>query len=121
MPIWLLQGSEGLFWQPNDHPKSSEQLKAALVNGPVSVIADCDDDVFKFYKSGVITSGCGVNQDHAVLAVGYEKVEGIEAFIVKNSYGTSWGNEGYVWISTDQSINDGEGACGILSRPMIAV
>jgi hypothetical protein len=102
-------------------PKSSDQLKNALVNAPVSVCIEADQDTFQFYKSGVISTGCGANIDHAVLAVGYQKVGALEAFIVKNSWGTSWGSSGYVYISTIQQLNGGQGACGILYQPVIAV
>jgi len=100
-------------------PKSNDQLKAALVNFPVSVLIEADQDTFQFYKSGVISTGCGANLDHAVLAVGYQKVGVLEAFIVKNSWGTTWGSDGYVFISTIQTLNQGQGACGILAQPMI--
>jgi len=102
-------------------PKNSEQLKTALVSSPVAVVVQADEDAFRYYKSGVVTSGCSAGTNHAVLAVGYEKVNGVEAFIVKNSWGTTWGNQGYIAISTDQSINKGLGACGILTQPIIAV
>jgi len=98
---------------------SSDSLKAALVNGPVSVAIEADQDVFQFYSKGVISTGCGANLDHAVLAVGYQKVGVLEAFIVKNSWGTTWGSDGYVFISTIQTLNQGQGACGILAQPMI--
>ena len=100
-------------------PKSTVQLKAALVNFPVSVLIEADQDTFQFYSSGVIKASCGANLDHAVLAVGYEKVGLLEAFIVKNSWGTSWGSSGYVYISTIQTENQGQGVCGILAQPMI--
>merc|ERR1711976_88464 len=58
------------------------------------------------YKSGgVITSGCGTQLDHGVTAVGYTS----DYFIVKNSWGASWGNNGYVYISTSGNV------CGIHS------
>jgi KDEL-tailed cysteine endopeptidase len=79
---------------------STDSLKAALVNGPVSVAIEADQDVFQFYSKGVISTGCGAQLDHAVLAVGYQKVGVLEAFIVKNSWGDSWGQDGYVFIST---------------------
>jgi C1A family cysteine protease len=101
-------------------PKSSDQLKAALVDTPVSVAIQADQSVFQFYKSGVISTGCGASVNHAVLAVGYQKVGVLEAFIVKNSWGTSWGNSGYVYISTIQQLNNGYGACGILYMPVYA-
>jgi len=96
-------------------------LKAALVNGPVSVCVQADQKAFQFYKSGVVSTGCGASVNHAVLAVGYEKVGVLEAFIVKNSWGTSWGQSGYISISTIGQLNNGYGACGILYQPVIAV
>jgi len=98
---------------------SSDSLKAALVNGPVSVAIEADQDVFQFYSKGVIKTGCGAQLDHAVLAVGYQKVGVLEAFIVKNSWGDSWGQSGYVFISTIEKENKGQGVCGILAQPVI--
>jgi len=102
-------------------PKSSAQLKAALVANPVSVVIEADQDVFQFYSSGVISTGCGASIDHAVLAVGYQKVGALEAFIVKNSWSSNWGSDGYVYISTIQKFNGGQGACGILYQPVVPV
>jgi len=65
---------------------------------------------FQGYTGGVITSGCGQQLDHGVLAVGYGTLNGQGFFLVKNSWGTSWGDQGYVRIS-DSSSN----VCGILS------
>ena len=100
--------------------KKSVQVKTALVNSPVSVAVEADQDIFQFYKSGVVVSKCGSNVNHAVLAVGYEKVGVEEAFIVKNSWGTSWGQDGYIYISTYGLANFGNGVCGILSQAAIA-
>ena len=99
--------------------KDTVALKTALVSQPVSVAIEADEDVFQLYSSGVIKSGCGASLDHAVLTVGYVTVSGDEAFIVKNSWGASWGQEGYVYLSTDQTLNSGSGACGILSQPVV--
>jgi len=101
-------------------PKSTDQLKAAIVNFPTSVLVEADQSVFQFYSSGVISTGCGTILNHAVTAVGYQKVGVLEAFTVKNSWGTSWGSSGYVYISTIQQINNGQGACGILAQPVTA-
>jgi len=86
---------------------------------PVSVLIEADQDVFQFYSTGVIKTGCGANLDHAVLAVGYHKVGALESIIVKNSWGTDWGQDGYVEIWDQQKINNGAGVCGILSQPVI--
>lgn len=101
----------------NVAPKSVSQLKAALANQPVIVGIQANQRIFQLYKTGVLSSGCGNQVDHAVTAVGYTTVNGQEAFIVKNSWGTSWGEQGYVYISADSTANHGTGVCGILSAP----
>lgn len=91
-------------------PNSPAQLKAAIAKQPVSVAIEADQYAFQAYKSGVITTGCGQNLDHGVLAVGYGTLNNQEFFLVKNSWGTGWGDQGYVRISTAAS-----NVCGILS------
>jgi len=86
------------------------QLKAALQNGPVSVAIEADQLAFQGYTGGVITSGCGTKLDHGVLAVGYGEENGEEYFLVKNSWGPSWGASGYVKIGA-------KNVCGILMQP----
>jgi C1A family cysteine protease len=98
---------------------STDALKTALVAQPVSVLIEADQDAFQFYSSGVLKTGCGASLDHAVLAVGYTKVGVLEAFIVKNSWGTDWGEQGYVYIWDEQNVNSNKGVCGILSQPMV--
>ena len=92
-----------------------DELKAALNNQPVSVAIEADTLVFQFYTSGVITSSnCGTTLDHAVLAVGYgTDSTGTEFFLVKNSWGTSWGDAGYVKIG----VASNSGICGINEEP----
>merc|ERR1711937_1018287 len=85
--------------------QSTDSLKSALQTGPVSVAIEADQMSFQLYSGGVLSSGCGTNLDHGVLAVGYDS----NSFKVKNSWGASWGNNGYVQIS--QSGN----TCGIHS------
>jgi cathepsin L len=78
---------------------SASALTSALQNNPVSVAIEADQSVFQQYKSGTIKSGCGSNLDHGVLAVGINADGSIK---VKNSWGTSWGANGYVNIATNQ-------------------
>ena len=99
--------------------RNSDGLKAAVVNQPVSVAIEADQNIFQLYSSGVIGAGCGASLDHAVLLVGYTQVGGEDAFIVKNSWGPSWGQNGYIYLSTDGTLNGGAGACGILSQPVV--
>jgi cathepsin L len=85
--------------------QSSNDLKSALQTGPVSVAIEADQMAFQLYSGGVLKSGCGTNLDHGVLAVGYTA----DAFKVKNSWGSSWGESGYLQISSDGNT------CGIHS------
>jgi len=92
---------------------SPSQLKAALMIEPVSIAVEADKRIFQTYKSGVITSSsCGKKLDHGVLAVGYGTMDGNDFFLVKNSWGPSWGDHGYLRIGAGQS-----NVCGILSDP----
>ena len=92
---------------------SSAQLKAALNIGPVSVGIEADRPVFHAYTGGIINSTtCGTTMDHGVLAVGYGSENGVDYYIVKNSWGSDWGEQGFVRIA----IADGAGICGIQSQ-----
>jgi C1A family cysteine protease len=91
-----------------DVQHTAGQMRAALGNGPVSVAIEADQMAFQSYTSGVITSGCGTNLDHGVLAVGYGTLDGEDFFLVKNSWGPSWGDQGYVRIGAKNQ-------CGILN------
>jgi C1A family cysteine protease len=88
---------------------SKSQMKAALAQQPVSIAIEADQMAFQSYTSGVISSGCGTRLDHGVLAVGYGTMNGVEYALVKNSWGPSWGDEGYVRISMDNN------SCGLLN------
>ena len=61
---------------------------------------------------------CGTKVNHAVLAVGYGTENGQSYYIVKNSWKTSWGDNGYIKIANN---GDGDGICGIQVSPVRAV
>jgi C1A family cysteine protease len=94
-------------------------LQQAIVNQPISVSIDAESMYFQTYTTGVLdnAASCGTTIDHAVLAVGYGVENGMDYFLVKNSWATSWGDNGYVKIGADDS-NSGMGVCGIQSGPL---
>merc|ERR1712187_1075536 len=81
--------------------QSDSQLVAALSRGPVSVLIDASDASFQHYRSGVFRQYCGTRLDHAVLAVGYDS----QSYKVKNSWGTWWGEQGYIRFQRQQGDN----------------
>jgi KDEL-tailed cysteine endopeptidase len=96
-------------------PNSALALKTAIAAGPVSVAIEADTFVFQFYSGGILNSkNCGTDLDHGVIAVGYgvDSAKG-EYYIVRNSWGASWGLKGYVNIA----VVDGQGICGIQMEP----
>ena len=94
-------------------PNDQISLKAAVAQQPVSIAISADTKYFQSYSSGVLTSStCYTSLDHGVLIVGYGVENGIKYWLVKNSWSTSWGDQGYVKIARSDSTND-PGVCGI--------
>jgi KDEL-tailed cysteine endopeptidase len=99
--------------------KSNDQvsLKGAVAQQPVAIAIEADTRYFQSYSSGILTSSsCGTNLDHGVLIVGYGQDNGQDYWLVKNSWGTTWGDKGYVKIARSSSTNDA-GVCGIAMMP----
>jgi C1A family cysteine protease len=91
---------------------------AALNKQTVAIAIEADTKEFQLYKSGVFSAPCGANLDHGVLAVGYgtDSVGG-DFWKVKNSWGTSWGEAGYIRFTKAEIKGQPEGQCGILAEP----
>jgi C1A family cysteine protease len=83
-----------------DVPSQDEDaLKAAVSKQPVSVAIEADKRVFQLYKTGVLDDpACGTSLDHGVLVVGYgtDSDSGKDYWKVKNSWGETWGEQGYI-------------------------
>ncbi len=98
-------------------PNDQISLKAAVAQQPVAIAIEADTRYFQSYSGGVLTSSsCGTNLDHGVLIVGYGTENGQDYWLVKNSWGTTWGDKGYVKIARSSSTND-PGVCGIAMDP----
>jgi len=98
-------------------PNDQISLKGAVAQQPVAIAIEADTRYFQSYSGGVLTSSsCGTNLDHGVLIVGYGTENGQDYWLVKNSWGTSWGEKGYVKIARSSSTND-PGVCGIAMDP----
>jgi C1A family cysteine protease len=98
-------------------PNDQISLKAAVAQQPVAIAIEADTRYFQSYSSGILTSSsCGTSLDHGVLIVGYGTENGQDYWTVKNSWGTSWGDKGYVKIARSSSTNDA-GICGIAMDP----
>lgn len=98
-----------------DVDADEDALAEAVSQGPVSVAIDASGFRFQLYSGGVMSFKCGSQLDHGVLVVGYGEDNGKKYWKVKNSWGASWGEKGYVRM---QKGNGGDvGQCGILTGP----
>ncbi|XP_056132803.1 procathepsin L [Lampris incognitus] len=101
-------------------PKGDEQALADAVAtiGPVTVAIDAYHSSFLFYSSGIYEEpNCNPNNlSHAVLLVGYGSEKGQDYWLIKNSWGTSWGEGGYM-----RMIRDGSNTCGIASYALYPI
>jgi C1A family cysteine protease len=77
---------------------SSSGLKSTLSQQPVSVTVNAGQ--LQLYGNGVVTGNCQGQINHAVIAVGYG-TDGQDYFKIRNSWGTSWGEQGYIRLAQD--------------------
>ena len=103
-------------------PNDEKILKRATAQQPVSVAIQANKRSFQFYKSGIYSDlDCGTQLDHGVLLVGYgyDLLQDMDYWIVKNSWGESWGENGYIRLL--RNVDDHKGLCGIAMQPSIPI
>jgi C1A family cysteine protease len=104
-----VKGSQVSGW--TDLDATNQAMVNALAVQPVSIAIEADQRAFQFYSGGVFPANeCGNNLDHAVLAVGYDA----SSYRVKNSWGTSWGDQGYIYMEKSDAAEKVGGTCGML-------
>jgi hypothetical protein len=98
-----------------DVTHTENALGAAVDGQPISIAIEADQSGFQLYKSGVFCGVCGTNLDHGVLLVGYGTSSGTDYWKVKNSWGTSWGEQGYILMCRNKN------ECGLSDQPSYPV
>ncbi|KAK8808566.1 hypothetical protein WA158_008467 [Blastocystis sp. Blastoise] len=90
---------------------SGSSLVDILSKQPVSVAVDASSPEFQLYKSGTLnTDTCGTQLNHGVTAIGYNLEANPPYLIIRNSWGTEWGDHGYIHIKYE---SEGAGMCGV--------
>ncbi|KAF3452083.1 hypothetical protein FNV43_RR08179 [Rhamnella rubrinervis] len=100
-----------------DVPSSNEEalLKAVFVQ-PVSITIDTrGSGRFHMYGGGIFDGDCGNSHNHEVLVIGYGEENGKKYWLIKNSWGKTWGENGYMRILRDYGAP--EGLCGLALHP----
>ncbi|KAK9947011.1 hypothetical protein M0R45_012448 [Rubus argutus] len=92
-------------------PNDEDQLLQAVARQPVTASIAGSSFSFQLYSKGIFTGSCSISLDHAVLIVGYGSENGVDYWILKNSWGERWGMDGYMHLLRDHG--NPKGLCGI--------
>ena len=92
---------------------NNDQLLAALNIEPVSVTVEADEWTWQMYDGGIVTKDCGTDINHGVLLVGsgHDNTKNLDFWRIKNSWGTDWGENGYIRLKRQSGM--GPGICGV--------
>lgn len=95
----------------------NDLIKQAVQRGPVTVLVDATPPSFRSYKSGIYTDfACTAAPSHPAIIVGYGRAGAGEYWILRNSWGGSWGEGGYMRIAMHVPLL--YGMCNIAEFPL---
>jgi len=100
-------------------PGDNMALKAAVARQPVLVAVDAASQGFQFYSKGIFCGSCGSDPNQALLIVGYGSAATRDYWILKNSWGSLWGERGYINLLRSDATGPGE--CGVASSAFYPV
>jgi len=96
-------------WVSQDASTESTMQQFLYSNSPLSIAADAES--WQFYTGGVVTAAsCGQDLDHAIQLTGWTVINGQSAWTVRNSWGSDWGESGYIYLQL------GANTCGVATH-----
>lgn len=90
-------------------------LQKSVSDQIISVSIKANSTEFKLYTSGIFNGKCGDELDHSINIIGYGSEDNVDYWLVRNSWGTEWGEDGYIRII--RNSKNREGHCGIAIEP----
>ena len=93
-----------------------DQIANDLIHyGPISIAVGAGNDCWQFYSGGILSSAveCPTSLDHGVVIVGIDRTGEVPYWIVQNSWGTGWGDNGFIYLA----VEEGEGVSGMNVYP----
>ncbi len=100
----------------NIKKNSDIDMMKAISQQPISIGLNAATRDFQLYKSGIYTGECNSELNHNAMLIGYTN----DYYILRNSFGNSWGEKGYMYIAKGD-YNNGDGQCGILKNGLFPV
>ncbi|KAH7672350.1 Actinidain protein [Dioscorea alata] len=107
---------DGYQWAPRNRERL---LMTRVALQPVGVGVEAYERDFQNYGTGVFTGYCGKKQDHAVTIIGYGNEDGVDYWLIKNSWGEFWGEGGYMKL--ERNTREVTGRCGVAEWPVYPI